>query len=44
MIVNPATFARFGLKGKREDCQRFVTNFTVYSKDLAICRVQKIDE
>ena len=44
MIVNPATLARFGLKGKREDCQRFVTNFTVYSKDLAICRVQKIDE
>ena len=43
MIVNPVTLARFGLQGKREDCQRFVTNFTIYSTDLAICRVQKID-
>ncbi len=44
MIVNPATLARFGLKGKRENCQRFVNNFTVYSTDLAICRVEKINE
>ena len=43
MIVNPVTLARFGLKGKLEDCKRFVTNFTVYSTDLAICRVEKIN-
>lgn len=43
MIVNPATLARFGLKGTRENCKRFVTNFTVYSTDLAICRVEKIN-
>ncbi len=42
MKLNPPTLARFGLRGSLENCQRFVTNFTIYSRDLAICRVEKI--
>lgn len=43
MLVNPATLARFGLKGDLKDCRTFSTNLTVYSPELAICRVYKAE-
>ncbi len=43
MLLNPVTLARFGLRGKRENCKRFSNNFTIYSTDLAICRVEKLN-
>lgn len=41
-LVNPATLARFNLRGNPADCVPFITNWTIYSSRLAICRVEKI--
>ena len=40
-LVNSNALKRFGLKGKLANCSSFITNWTIYSPRLAICRVEK---
>lgn len=40
-LVNDNALKRFGLKGQLENCTPFMTNWTIYSPRLAICRVEK---
>lgn len=40
-LVNDNALKRFGLQGKLENCTPFMTNWTIYSPRLAICRVEK---
>ncbi|WP_432635847.1 glycosyltransferase family 39 protein [Candidatus Avelusimicrobium sp.] len=40
-LVNDNALKRFGLQGKLENCHPFMTNWTIYSPQLAICRVEK---
>ena len=43
-LVNDNALKRFGLRGKLENCTPFMTNWTIYSPRLAICRVEKRTE